>query len=344
MRKSGIELLRVISLFGVIMIHYWEQAATVAEGLNFHVLLAFRSISSCSVDVFLIISGYFLCRTNKRSLGKPVNLILQVSIINELAYLVKSYYGIEPPISLRHIASSLLPDSYYTTLFVVLYFISPYINKVIANLSHKEWNRLIICLLIFFSLYCTFCDLFFELAGQEIMGLSPITAWGSMQGFNIVNFTLLYLVGAYLRNNPIEIPSQRICIILFVSFMLIICWAELNTIFPSQRMGSAWVYHNPIVIIFAASLFLLFNRFTFESKFINSAAKSVYTCFLAHCQVISLVAVPVFARKSVGEMLLHYLVFAVLAYVICWVLWFFYDSLTHRIYKSLDKYQICYFE
>lgn len=306
--------------------------------------MTLRSISSCSVDIFLIISGYFLCKTNKRTLGKPVNLILQVSLINELAYLVKAYYGVEPPVNVRHLVSSFLPDSYYSILFVVLYIISPYINRALENLSAKAWKTLVVVLLSIFSLYNTACDMLFELLGIEIMGLNPVTAWGGFQGFNIVNFTLMYVLGAYLRYNPIVIKKIRIFYLLITSIIIITLWAEFNNLFTGHGMRSAWVYHNPMVILYTILLFLLFKDHKIESKFINTAAKSVYTCFLTHCQVVTLVSIQVFAPKSVEIMLLHYVVFSVLSYVICWGMWFLYNKMTESFYRRLDTYQINYFE
>lgn len=52
---------------------------------------------------------------------------------------------------------------------------------------------------LLFSVYAIGVDLLNEIVGQEIVGLSSIGAWGSQSGFTIVNFSLLYCLGAYLR-------------------------------------------------------------------------------------------------------------------------------------------------
>lgn len=345
MRKSGIELLRIFALFGVIMIHYWEQAVKYLSDsdINYHVLLFLRSLASPSVDLFLVISGYFMCTSYKRTLGKPLNLILQVSIINEIAYLIKSYYGSEPPINLRHLVSSALPDSYYTTLFVVLYFISPYINKMINGLSKEGWNKLMLISLIIFSIYQTSFDLFSEVIGLEIMGLSTIGAWGGGQnGFNIVNFVLLYLVGAYIRNLQFGLKKSRLLLLSMGCLVAVFLWAEIDTRLTIISGRSAWVYHNPIVILFSAVLFLLFSSFNFKSTFINMAAKSVYTCFLAHCTVITIADVGYYCQQSVWHMLSYYLCFSFACYVVFWVLWYIYDKLSSSFYKKLDIFTLNY--
>ena len=49
-----------------------------------------------------------------------------------------------------------------------------------------------------------------EIIDREWFGLNSIAAWGDQQGFNIVNFSLLYCVGAFIRNNDFpEIFKKR---------------------------------------------------------------------------------------------------------------------------------------
>ena len=342
MRKSGIELLRIISLFAVIMIHYWVQASQYAEGLNYHSLVLFRSMSASAVDVFIIISGYFLCTTNKRTLGKPLNLIIQVSLINLMAYLIKSYFGIEPPISLRHITSAILPDSYYTTLFVVLYILSPYLNTMIINLSNKGWKILLFLSILIFSVYQTAFDLFSEVIGKEMMGLSPIGAWGAQNGFNIVNFTLLYIIGAFLRINPIKITKRNNIIGIVLCVLLIFGWSEFDILLGAKSSLSGWAYHNPGVILLAALLFLYFKDLSFSSRFINSAAKSVYTCFLGHCHIIAIVGIDFFVTKPLHYMILHFIVLSITCYIVFWFFWYIYDIITKSIYRRLDHKELRY--
>lgn len=199
-RQSGIELLRIVAIFGVIMIHFYEKAGHSMPWINSLTLTLLRTISSASVVVFLIISGYFMCKTNSRSVGKAVDLILQVSCFNELAYLVYVVIGVYP-LRVRHIVSSLIPDCYYAILFVALYLISPYINKLLNVLTRKERKIFILFMLGLFSFYTIGIDLFGEISGKDWVGLSSIGAWGSQSGFTIVNFILCYCIGAYLRLN-----------------------------------------------------------------------------------------------------------------------------------------------
>ena len=78
-RRPGIELLRIIAIFGVIMIHYYEAVKVFAtDPLSAHSLIILRSLSASAVDVFIVISGYFLVSSNTRKLGKALTLFVQV--------------------------------------------------------------------------------------------------------------------------------------------------------------------------------------------------------------------------------------------------------------------------
>ena len=68
-RESGVELLRIISLLGVIFIHYSDILLPLLESSKPEFLLVhiLRTMSAASVDVFLIISGYFMCNSYQRN-------------------------------------------------------------------------------------------------------------------------------------------------------------------------------------------------------------------------------------------------------------------------------------
>lgn len=69
-RESGIEMLRMISMLFVIILHYNSGRAFeyVHEGsINFYVLNIMECVAICAVDLFVLISGYFLSATQKEA-------------------------------------------------------------------------------------------------------------------------------------------------------------------------------------------------------------------------------------------------------------------------------------
>ena len=73
-RQSNIELLRILAIMGVIVLHYGNPSmgggrSDVKESsINSYVLYLVISLFACAVDLFMIISGYFMCNS------KAINL------------------------------------------------------------------------------------------------------------------------------------------------------------------------------------------------------------------------------------------------------------------------------
>ena len=64
-RQSNIELLRIISMLGIIVLHYNNSdmggGFLHAVGLNRFILMFLESIFICGVNLYILISGYFFC-------------------------------------------------------------------------------------------------------------------------------------------------------------------------------------------------------------------------------------------------------------------------------------------
>lgn len=343
-RESGVELLRIIAILGVIMIHFSDRALPVLSELGgggrLLLLLFFRSLSSSAVDIFLIISGYFMCCNNRRTLGKSLNLIFQVCIFSELIYLLECVLSLYP-LSIKHIVGSFVPDNYYATLFVVLYFISPYINIVLSKLTEEGLKRFVCVLFTIFSVASVFSLIFEEVTNKSYMGINTIGAWGSEQGFNIVNFSLCYIVGASLRR--ITLPSilvkpRFLCFMIALTTSVIFLWSVINQLwFLTDGMRSAWVYDNPLVIILGCLMFLLFKNIHFSSRSINSVAKCVFATFIIHNCYIKYFPIEEICNLQWCMLYIYYIVFSLASIFIAWVAMKIYDIVTYRLWQKLDN-------
>lgn len=107
---------------------------------------------------------------------------------------------------LKTAINRLIPSNWFVIIYVTLFCISPLQNIVITKLMEKGIIRKIIVMLVLaFSVYPIAVDLLQEKVGREFTGLSSIGMYGSQWGYSIVNFALMYIIGAYLRNSQKEI-------------------------------------------------------------------------------------------------------------------------------------------
>ena len=138
-RESGIELLRILAASMVIWLHItlpWGMP--VASGsINILLLHIIEVIAVPAVDIFIIISGYFLANKRERSIGKPISLLLQLVILNSLFFFPKYIYN-HPNEPFEFV---FLPNDYFITLYISLYFISPYINKILDGLTKEQYKH-----------------------------------------------------------------------------------------------------------------------------------------------------------------------------------------------------------
>jgi len=340
-RKSGIELLRILAALGVVVLHYNDGRAFgyVQGGINLYVLQILECVCICAVDLFVLISGYFLSNTPKRNYFKIIELVIELIIIKELWYVGLCLFT-DTSFAWKKFLVMLVPNNYFVVLYATLYIISPYLNRIFADFNKQQWNRFIITLLALFSAWTTLVDLAEEVLDIQMVGLSTVTMYGSHKGFNIVNFALMYFVGAYLRHQ--QVPKiintrgkQFITMILTLCVMFI--WAWFVYPLPRKEMGSSWMYHNPLVILMAVLLFLLFSSFDFEKKWINELAKAAFTCFLLHAMMLDFVGIEKYSTGNVFVMLVHIVVVVVFCYICSYIVYKIYNCTIGKILSLIEN-------
>lgn len=345
-RNSSIELLRIIAACMVVVLHYNGRALSVSSSLSHHLLALLECFSVCAVDLFIIISGYFLCKTQKRTWGKPAYLFLILSLIVSITYIIKSY--IEGGINWITVIHSIIPPkNYFVLLYVTLYIISPYINLLLNRLTDNSRTVFILVSLMLFSFYPTFIDLYQSLVVHgEVMGTSTVGAWGQQHGYNIVNFALCYCLGAYIRLNGFNerIKGKNIAVILFACLVLLFAWFEVwLTKAPTTAKlidCLALSYSNPLVLTIGVMLLITFSRIHFESRLVNTLAKAAFVCYLFHLEIIGYLRIVEYAQLGGWKLLLHLAICVVAIYLTSWCLWQAMELIVAPIVKWLDRFSI----
>lgn len=342
-RDSGIELLRILAAMGVVLLHYNDgRAFEYAEpnSLNMYLLYFLESLCICSVDLFLLISGYFLASSDKRNYIKPVELIIQTSVFNIVFYGWDILQG-ATTLSISGVLLTIVPANYFVILYSCLYMISPYLNKVFRGFDEKQWKRFMITSLLLFAVYPTLIDLFKEMTGRAWEGLSSISRIGNIGGFNIVNFCLLYFIGAYLRYNRIpEFIRKHLLWLIFIVTALIYMWALFNSTMELKELCSAWCYHNPLVILMAVLLFLAFKDLKFRSRLINEIAGAAFTCFLFQWYMLRIVNIQKYVEGDTIHMIFHIVYTVVMAYTTSYIAYKIWGCLTNWIFRKFERHTV----
>lgn len=339
-RQSNIELLRIMTMCGVIVLHY--NNATIggglayAQGINLVILYYLESLFACAVNLFVLISGYFMYTKQKRTLDKPFELLVQVILFGEIFYLLLLLVQHEP-FKINDFLKRLIPSNWFVILYITIYFVSPFLNLAIQKIKEDGLlTKFMVILILLFSIYPTCVDALGEITRKEYVGLSSIGMYGSQLGYSIINFSLMYIIGAYLRKNPdTDSNIKHIARILMVAAILTV-WAFINdrTGFSTER--SAWEYCNPLVIYMAVEIFRLFSNIDIgQKRFINRFAEASFTVYLLHNKFLKFLRIPQFVLKMPIIMLLHILISVLLIYTVCVVIYYAYSKSIPPILNSL---------
>ena len=335
-RASNIELLRILSLLGVIVLHYnntgiGKALLYVKHGtLNYYILMLLESVFICAVNVFILISGYFMSQKNKINIIKPIQLIIQVIVFSLISYCFQIKTG-NDIFSIKGILSHMVPNNYFVILYITVYILSPYLNCLIHQINDKK--KFIIISFMLFSIYPTIVDLFTVLTKREWMGLSSIGMYGSQEGYTIVNFIMMYMIGAVIRNIEDKIKYNQ-CLYC-MAFAII---AILNLLWGIYDTKTAWEYCNPLVVLEAVIIFILFKQIKMKSNStINTAAKAAFSVFLLHTLFLPYIRIEKYVNAKLIVLIMHVFVSAVIIYSICTLVYIIYEKMTNPIFKKMDK-------
>ena len=336
-RNSSIELLRIIAMIGVIVLHYnhadgggvfkYVNGGSIEEKYAFFS----ESLFICAVNLYVMISSYFLSVTEKRKFIKIVELIGQVVLFQVSFYFINLVSSNTPP-SFNGIIKSLLPANYFVVLYLTVYILSPYINIMIKNLSKKNFTRLVMLLFFLFSVWTFFTDFLNNIFGT-IEGLNTVGLHGDQYGYTIVNFLMIYCIGAYVRITEINMTKKQSLTGIFLCVTLIFLEKIVATAFYGDSL--AWKYNNPLVVLLPVFIILLFTKIEINSRIINELAKSAFTCYLIHGRFLKKLGVENVVNRNVVFLILHQLGSAMILYLLSYIIYKIYSFLTNPIIKWL---------
>ena len=154
---------------------------------------------------------------------------------------------------------------WFITCYFVLCILAPFLNQMAERLEREHFRRLLLLLLLVFSLIPT------------------VTTYDVMQdaGKGLAHFVMIYLLGRYLaRYHTGHCSKKRLLLGITGSTALIFCADGALTLHQGV-IYSTFSRDCSIFIIFSAVLLLLlFREFSLQSRIINRAATNVLAIYV----------------------------------------------------------------
>lgn len=169
LRQSNFELLRIIAMLMIIASHFsYHGQFDFSENWRYFnklLMLSFPIGGNLGVDLFVLISGYFLICSGKCKTEKVLRLWLQVLFYSIVLYAVFVLLGMEP-FSVGGLVSSCFPlvsgQWWFASTYFVFYLISPYITQLLTAMDRKTYRRFLLVLLVCWCIVPTFSGQWFE--------------------------------------------------------------------------------------------------------------------------------------------------------------------------------------
>jgi len=269
-------------MFMVVILHVLGQGGVLATttGFKHHIAWLLETASYCAVDCYAIISGFVTYTENEKEYrySKFFSFWLQIFTysfgITLLAFLLKP-----ESIGIKTLIKSFLPVAsgayWYVSAYAGLFFIIPWLNRLMRSCNTKEATGLITAINLVFVGYVTFANGLgdcFKLEG----------------GYSFVWLSILYLVGAWLKK--CDIPKKTNNSYFLLGSVICIVFSWLAHEFVSISAFGIFVNYTSFTMVFVAiSLVSIFSKLHFSSKCVKVIAcfsPAAFGVYLIHVQPI----------------------------------------------------------
>ncbi len=277
-RESNFELLRIVAISMVLVYHFFYHGGPVKSAGGFRMVFSFMVYG---VNLFVLISGWFSIRTTWKSvirLWLYVLFFILAMFAGDLCFPSGSRHPVSPADWLYAFLAPFSRSSlWFLSVYFILMILAPPINRAISGLSLHNL-RITIFALTFVEFYS--CFLFDNVADRS--------------GYSLFNFIYLYLLGRYL-NREVWISRIPTKWLLFGTLAAILFFVALDFFYfkiTELRPLAGFIarlnnYSSPKTVIISVAVLLLFSRWHFRSKWINSIAAAALGCYILQDGILS---------------------------------------------------------
>lgn len=278
---ANIEVLRILAMMMVISLHFLAKGNLLpkltgnltAQGYTAWLL---EALSICAVDVYVLISGYFLVETGFRC-TRLIKLILQVLFYTILIPIVMISMGLLDPATitqhqaLEYIFPVNMLHYWFISAYVLMFLFTPILNTAVHAMKQIQLKYTILILLLMESVTKTVLPVRLELDNL---------------GYDCLWFMVVYLIAAYIRLYGISFFSSArksaVTYFVLIAALYALVMGVRFLFFKTGKLENfieaPFGYNHLITITAAIALFYAFYHWHFEGKLANLICRiSPYT-------------------------------------------------------------------
>lgn len=269
----AIDIIRILASIFIVLLH----TVNTQYGENIWILL--YGIISIGVNLFIMISGYLLLdKSEKMSVffKKRIRGIFPLFIFFNIVYIFVNKVKIMPVLQGKEIAA---PHFWYIYMILGLYFITPWLQKVLKFAKKETFIILVLWFL---------CSILNPHLIKFDLPRIPFSH------FPITEFIGYYILGYYIkvdRNKIKKVPFSIIIIIYLIGFFISAISTKYVLLKTGNRISDFFDKNSLGTFFMTVSFFTFFIKLDFKNR--NEAVKivsnSTYFAFLVHLLVLKIV-------------------------------------------------------
>lgn len=320
-RNYGVDLLRVLSMFFVIILHCLGKGgildAAVPGTAQYASAWFMETFAYCAVNIFGMISGYvgYSELPKKPKYSNWILMWLQVVFYGATVTLI--FELIKPKaVGKKDFFEMFLPVSkelyWYFTAYTALFFLMPLLNAAVRGCTEKQLKQMLVIILVVFSVYDNITRKF-----------------GMEAGYTCLWLILLYLIGAIMKKCRIGERIKPVPALMGILGLTVVSWLwrlygrEIKVLGIGVNAKTLVAYTSPTMVLSAMLYLVGFSKISFPAwsrKVISFAARGAFTAYLLNNQRFVWKYVMDKNFVFLADKPVPVLVGAVLAFSVCFVM------------------------
>ena len=281
-RNEGIDLLRIISAFSIILLHIMGHGGvrdSLKPGdINYYVLWFVMLASFCGVNCFALISGYVgysdIARPHRSS--RFINLRVQVVFY---CFATVTVFGAlkTADIGVRDFVEALFPVTFekywYFSAYLGVFVLMPLVDKCVREFSNVYLAGMVVVGTGTLSFLATIMTRYSD----------PFSLKG---GYGVMWMTYLYFIGALIKKTKIEKTITVSSLVFAFSACLLFTWVWKVALISAIGHGIddlLVIYISPTIFLMSVCLLILFSKIEFSgfpAKLITLIAPTTFGIYL----------------------------------------------------------------
>lgn len=269
-RMANLELLRCVAMMMVVVLHYLGKGQLLPEltgeslGVQGVVAWLLEAFSAVAVNVYMFISGYFLC-TSSFKLSRLLRLWLQVWLYSVGFGLIGMLTGVmaETSVDTHFFLTLLFPvwmeHYWFMTAYLFLYLLLPFVGIALRHMTKQQLRCAAIMLLVVFSL---------------IKSVLPLRLEMDTKGYDCIWYLCVFVAAAYVRRFGIPFLEKKgrgtllyvVCSLLVFGGTMMLRQVFLRTGSLERMTGMCMEYNHILLFLAALGLFHAFLRLQVKGK------------------------------------------------------------------------------